>query len=794
MTAHVVLFGPPDAGKTSLLGALAQVARTLPKDLGGSFNDVAGNLDELRRQVYDDFPEETRREVVPHAVALERRDAVLVDCDGRVAADVLRDPAASGALASAVRDADAVLLVVDAAASERQLDRDFAAFAEFLQKFRVRRGNRGDVAVLPAFLVLAKCDRLARPGEDSAQWLDRVERRRESAGERFRDFLDAADAGFGSVRLELAATATRTPDLATSPGTLEPFGVAELFRRSLAAAFDYRDRRAAADARLAATVSGGVIVVGLLVAAIFALGLIHHAASPPALTAAVEQYRARDGLTPSSRLREPLHRKAAELAELAGHPEFGKLSEELRVYVTNRREELDAYRSFRERLVQLRPPVAVRGDDELQALERQLHELEPPAQYRREWGQTEAIAQRDKWLTDAGAIRAAVSAALDWYRGLKRDGDALYLFTDRGDAPVAWADWSERANLWTDRASRPPYRPGDRLPAVTALPTSPAVTWATPLAFPAVEQARAAVERLRGRLEMLRDVVAALGLGGDGPAVLRFPDSLAWNDAAAALAELVTRSPRYRDWSLAALPDAVAPDIRRAAEAADARLLAAGRAELARLHRQKHGADATVESWRTLTDAVAADVEWKPLRELSLALRRLSGPRPVDPVAELAAFLKRDAFEVPIAAARLTLPDDWKDRQIQPAGPWLLVVQDARKQKTIRSFWANGDGQRDAQRRRTAYVFVPEPGPPLTVRPGDVVWAELPMKAADGAEWKLSWWANGSRSALYQFERLALPPRLHRAGQAEDQGELSPRVTLELLPDGAVPAVPALLP
>src|SRR5713226_1037589 len=137
---RIVLFGMPDAGKTSLLGALAQAAQTQDRQLQGRLSDLWHGLAELQRRVYEEKASETLDEIVPHPVSFEpfkgakadpeqRLDAVLVDCDGRVANELLTQQRAlgdssAGKLADSILRADALILVVDSAATPEQIDND----------------------------------------------------------------------------------------------------------------------------------------------------------------------------------------------------------------------------------------------------------------------------------------------------------------------------------------------------------------------------------------------------------------------------------------------------------------------------------------------------------------------------------------------------------------------------------------------------------------------------------------------------------------------------------------------
>src|SRR5262249_9894027 len=88
---RIVLFGMPAAGKTSLLGALAQAPQTQDHLLHGHIEARSHGLEALQPQLYDEQPRRTAEEVVPYVVDFEpfptdgpqasaHLDAILIDC------------------------------------------------------------------------------------------------------------------------------------------------------------------------------------------------------------------------------------------------------------------------------------------------------------------------------------------------------------------------------------------------------------------------------------------------------------------------------------------------------------------------------------------------------------------------------------------------------------------------------------------------------------------------------------------------------------------------------------------
>src|SRR6516225_2074507 len=68
---RLVLFGMPAAGKSSLLGALAQAAQTQEHLLNGHLTDLSQGLTELQRRLYENQPRETLEEIAPFPVTFE---------------------------------------------------------------------------------------------------------------------------------------------------------------------------------------------------------------------------------------------------------------------------------------------------------------------------------------------------------------------------------------------------------------------------------------------------------------------------------------------------------------------------------------------------------------------------------------------------------------------------------------------------------------------------------------------------------------------------------------------------
>jgi hypothetical protein len=803
---HIVLFGLPAAGKTSLLGALGESAQAQEHLLHGRLTDLSHGLAELRRRLYEDSARRTAEEVVPYPVDFEPFDdgrpgggrhlgAVLIDCDGRVANDLLvRRPelpedSPEGTLAHEVEEADTLVLVLDASAPAAQVDADFVEFDRFLRQMERARGRRTEVGGLPVFLVLTKCDLLAQAGDTAADWMERIEGRKREVDARFRDFLarrgqEAGPSPFGRIDLHLWATAIKRPALVNAPPKArEPYGVAELFRQCLELAAAFRARRRRSARRLLWTVGGATAVVALLVGLTVSLFLRQERL----LEQKVEEFRSADLPTPAERLRGPLaelRRKRDYLAGLRDDRAFPSLPPADRQLVDGRLEELQTYLPYLKKVQEAPRPRDARGLREVQEIRDTLEgELALP---RADWAQTEAGRLLQERLDEAeGLVRVRT-----WY--LENSARAGKLWTFAGyksgpDAPgINWRSWAAEVEKVLDLPPAPPFAP-EVIPG-----TDPPLTYDLALRFDLVLEARSEWETKKRLLKQVLDVGSALGLiepARGRPAVLAIPRDFTLEQARARRQELEKAYPAYQaGFTLADLPDAIRPDVRQAAGTSYDYLLPPARAlVLRRLEQVGTGAQETPARWDAVRQWLKDPEELASWRVLATVLARLRDPDADDPVSALASFLGKKTFTIDVRGLTLEVPEDLK---VKPAPDAVLSVYHpaGAGEKAALTFEQSGEGRRDAERRLWIYAFRrTEPGR-ITYRPGDALWATLPLRGG----LQFTWARN--HSSVYQFERLRRPPRLHKADESNLSGTLEEGVLLMIEPTDGVPGVPDLMP
>ncbi|QDU23014.1 P-loop NTPase family protein [Urbifossiella limnaea] len=801
---QILLFGHPGSGKTHLLGALLRASDAQPAALGGTVADLTGHLEPVRAAVYADGNlKAAGTEVNTFRVQYrtpEPTDFVLIDCDGRAstallkAADALEARRVTGTVARAVLGSDLLVLVIDATLNDDDRAERFEDFLFFLEQVHGRRLRDREVGGLPVFVVLTRCDLLAKPGDTTATWEAEVRWHLAKVRRQFEEFVDdqlpfeghgSSSLPFGSVDVEDYATAVRRPPLADAPKPeAEPFGVAELFHDAFRAAAAHRTRARASDTRLRHTVWAVAAGVLALLAGAVAVTVFAPATADPQLPERVKLY-ARGEPAAAVRLAEPTAtRNKRLLASYRADPGFFALPADLQAFVEGRLREVDDYQAYRAKLAAQPAPSEARTLDELERVRAKLAgELALPAEYT--WGDTEAARLRDKWLADAASIRGAEAAWHDWYRGLLNQATALTLTGSFA------GDWRDRVNRLADAGTQPPFALGSPLPGSEALPGRDAVTYRVPFEYDRVYQARRDWEYARGRLLHLRDLADALALTPSAERrPLLIPPPGSGLDATAfpagQLAELRTRFPRggelypadvsgYPEWELSGFPDparsVLAGRVRES--------FASGAAAVRTLVAARLNGDDTPAGWARAAEGLSAPpfAEWgRLLHVLAKLEERAAG----DPVAGLAAFLRAPEFAFDLRGAELTIPLVLRNPPLVPAGPLTVTVTPrAGGEPVVRTFAPVGEPvPRDLT---TAYTF--GAAPPFTYRPGDALRAELPVRSGAQA-FTLTWDAGGSRT--FQFDRLAREPRLGT--------EPATGVRLAPAAGSVVPRVPALLP
>jgi GTPase SAR1 family protein len=820
---RIVLFGMPAAGKTSLLGALAQAAQTQEYLLHGRIEDQTHGLEALQHQLYDEQPRRTVEEVVPYEIDFEpfyadgsmpaqHIDAVLIDSDGRVANDLLMrrqslpDDSREGSLASEVSAADTLVLVLDASAPPAQMDADFGEFVRFLRLLERSRGDRTEVGGLPVFLVLTKCDLLAHATDTPAQWQERIAERTQAVHTRFQQFLSRRQQSdgpllFGRVDLRMSATAVKHPalaDVAAKPR--EPYGVAELFRQCLDAGRAHLTRKRRSDRLLVWTVGGAAVAVAGMVglATLLMSGALHNERQPGRLEARIESFLAMDGESPAERFRgdmRSLEEKQAVMEDFQANPEFPDLPDRLQSMVDERLPELRDYIAYTKRLLRSRQPADATSENDLQQIEDALRArgADGLAVPRDDWGQTPAARMHDERTADAKLLRLAVRQVEEWYGEKKREGERIWTFADYQPGPNAsinWRGWHTEVRGYLSTIAKPLFAESERLPGSS----SPELTYRTVYGFDDVRKSSAELIGVKARLEQLSGLSAALGLGDSTePGLLVIPVGFTVSMCAEKVKQLRTAFPEFaKALPEIKVPDAARGDFRNAAETSYKALLEAGRdAVLAQLQKIAPNGPETPQMWRTLLAWSVNPPELSDWRILARLLLRLADPeRPdSDPVDDLNAFIGRESFELSLKRLTLDIPDTLK---LQLEGD-LTVDQTVTATKMDVSLrFTLAEKQHDDRRGVTIYTMHPKEGATLTYHPGDDLNASLPVRFND-KPMTLTW--GRGRSRVYQFEHLTREPRLHARGAAPTTGTMEAKIRLDVSPgQGSIPRLPDLIP
>jgi hypothetical protein len=811
---RLVLFGQSGGGKSSLLEALTQAAQEQDASVGTVVDLGGGELPNLE----DVTAVTARQEVQPSLVTFRPEDgapplnALLLDSVSQAAGKLLADNLAlaakslPGTLADAIAHADGLILTIDVAVPPARLEAEFNTFARFLKTLEEVRGDRVEVGGLPVFLVLTRCDLLAKPNDTLVDWLERIEQRKRDLDTRFRAVLDQdnnhEDGGFGDLELHLWATAARRPALGGKPAPAgESYGVSELFRLCLERAAAYREQRirSARLLRWVVGVSGVVLIalLGMISAAVVSAG---HQQGPVALTPeqrheaelrrTVAALRALDKETPE-RLQRPwqeLENRRALLEEVRRDNAFQALTQEDREFVENRARELRDYLEMRYYLLRTNPLGSgseaglreLRTDlvgtmdravlDELREHgkgEAELEELRKKVADRDrvpgKWKGTEVGRTYNESVSMADALQEATVKARLWFDTNRDKAVKLLAF---GDA--TWTEWHEESgkllepgSRGSDQQRRP--QPSD---SVEGIPREKRVTMKPILNFPEVKRAIRDYEETRLRLERLRQIGVALHLARrERNALLTFEDGFGLSDAARRYQAVADAYPFLVDPKFS-LTDLGAGEracslIRNAAQEQYALLLGLARpAVLA--HYQAFDTKTQTESrvrWKDMADWLRDNKDDKARQvnacsDLAGILLRLMEPGGIAPPSnDLIAFLDRDEFELQFNRLELEIPAGSDVRPDSDAK--LRIIHDSPSGQVVWEFNRVSE-QPDPRDRVIRYVYKRVKPDTLNARmdyhPGEGLRAELDLPKGP----KLIWKKNSTTS--YQFEALSRQP------------------------------------
>jgi hypothetical protein len=265
-------------------------------------------------------------------------------------------------------------------------------------------------------------------------------------------------------------------------------------------------------------------------------------------------------------------------------------------------------------------------------------------------------------------------------------------------------------------------------------------------------------------------------------------EGFAAEDAKGAVAGLRSAFPEAKAWTREDFSESGAL---AALQSTFERVIEAGRREI--LARLRPGNDIP-SRLRSAGAEMAVAPELGAWRELVSTLGHWLDAQPDEPLSALGTFLKQDHFDVELRGLRLVIPDDLKENRLRPQGDLVISVQSTDNAVTTLSFRLTDEGVRDAGRRATTYAFALEGTGRLTLKPGDIIWAELMVRDTAGQAWKLSWWSNGVRNSAYQLDRFSLPPRIHRSEQKPEDGPIAAGVSVVFVPERGWPRLPELLP
>lgn len=523
-TPHLLLFGSPGAGKSSLLGALAQAAVMETPTLKGKLVDKSKKLDRLHKSTYNGNTEPTPKleefeiRMEPAEGHTATAEATLLDCSGVDALEMLQSKApfaGANPMKEPLLEADAVLLLIDASLPTKQLYEQFQQFGRWLKEFHAVRGERVDVGALPVYLVLTKCDQLAKKEDTFAQWMQRIEEGKRRIDERFQEMLKEQGHAFGSIELRIWATSIKRPQLADRPAKpQEPFMVAELFRESLHAASDFQERRRASHYRLQNVMVALIALVAMLGLALVGLTQYQPDTSWATLDERVQQVLPRSD-SPAVRLGSTLKKleeKRKTLGEIQQDPAFGRLPGESQKAVNEYWHDIDQYLKLTDGMkARVKPPFVAKIEEDFIAQEKDASAFKYPT----EWDETPLGKRIQLVRNEYERVREEVKKEEAW---LKAETEACEKLLDEGTELLSKLRRKlklapQEAELWEAKCVAHLQRKS-RAPRMAFIPEVTGMTYEFLDKFQSVKAARKRWETKKDELRSLEKLIKAFSERG----------------------------------------------------------------------------------------------------------------------------------------------------------------------------------------------------------------------------------------------------------------------------------------
>lgn len=488
---RIVLFGLPESGKSSLLSALYRLSEGQSTALAGRIIDVTGKLATLHKAVENGFAVD--HDVIAIPIVYEAADgdesdrveAILFDCNGRAATALVNrqrlDPHGPGReLVQAILQADALILTMDISSSKEALENNFRQFVGFLRALELSRSRHNEVNGLPVYLVLTKCDLLAKSGDSFAEWIDRIEERKKQIASAFLKHLRSTPSNpFGRVSLAVRAAASRRPELASVRSRrAEPFQIGELFRECLKSAESFRRQRRIAERRLRTAFVGVGLIAGIMALLAVLFLLTRQGVGPAQLEKQINSYFDHPIAQSAARL-DQWEEKLKRLRYFESSPYFSGVSIGAQERVKAEIAELEAYRDYSQALERILSrygyPEEILSEDRLEKYMKQLEEIRPPNAYAGKWDEAKKVQEHRRWLQDAKAIAKAVQLTKQKYETILGEANDLLDRYEKGDVLVNEAKKKADAILTKAGSLLPKW---DTI-ADTYIPDSKRISWET---------------------------------------------------------------------------------------------------------------------------------------------------------------------------------------------------------------------------------------------------------------------------------------------------------------------------